>query len=60
MTKITFTILKEMKNLLLIIGVLCCMQTSFAQEKSAFQDGEWYIMLFEKVGRLEQSSGFLK
>jgi len=31
-----------MKNLLLILSLLCCMQTSFAQEESAFQDGEWF------------------
>ncbi|MDG5490455.1 DUF3108 domain-containing protein [Psychroserpens sp. SPM9] len=31
-----------MKNLLLIVGVLCCMQISLAQEKSAYQGGEWF------------------
>nr|WP_321221732.1 DUF3108 domain-containing protein [uncultured Psychroserpens sp.] len=42
-----------MKNILLIIGVLFCMQTSFAQKKSAFKDGEWF--------KFEMSySGFLK
>ncbi|WP_033960293.1 DUF3108 domain-containing protein [Psychroserpens jangbogonensis] len=31
-----------MKNILLIIGLLIGMQISFAQEKSAFQEGEWF------------------
>ncbi|WP_299225367.1 DUF3108 domain-containing protein [uncultured Psychroserpens sp.] len=31
-----------MKNVLLIIGVVFCMQISFAQKESAFQGGEWF------------------
>ncbi|WCO01453.1 DUF3108 domain-containing protein [Psychroserpens ponticola] len=31
-----------MKNILLIIGFLFGMQLSFAQEQSAFQEGEWF------------------
>ena len=42
-----------MKNLLLIISVMCCVQASFAQKESAFKDGEWF--------KFEMSySGFLK
>ena len=42
-----------MKNLLLIISILCCLQFSFAQKESAFQQGEWF--------KFEMSySGFLK
>lgn len=32
----------KMKNILLIIGFLFGMQLSFAQEQSAFQEGEWF------------------
>jgi len=31
-----------MKNILLIIGLIFGMQLSFAQKKSAFQEGEWF------------------
>lgn len=42
-----------MKYLLLILGLILMMQTSFAQKNSAFQDGEWF--------KFEMSySGFLK
>ncbi|MFD2916732.1 DUF3108 domain-containing protein [Psychroserpens luteus] len=42
-----------MKNVLLIFSILFCTQVSFAQEKSAFKDGEWF--------KFEMSySGFLK
>ncbi len=34
--------MSKMKNILLIIGLLIGMQISFAQEKSAFQEGEWF------------------
>jgi hypothetical protein len=42
-----------MKNILVIVGLVFGLQIAFAQEKSAFQEGEWF--------RFEMSySGFLK
>jgi len=34
--------MSKMKNILLIIGLVIGLQISFAQEKSAFQEGEWF------------------
>lgn len=34
--------MSKMKNILLIIGLVIGMQIGFAQEKSAFQEGEWF------------------
>lgn len=34
--------MSKMKNILLIISLIFGMQISFAQEKSAFQEGEWF------------------
>jgi hypothetical protein len=43
----------KMKNILLILGLVFGMQISFAQDKSAYQEGEWF--------KFEMSySGFLK
>lgn len=48
-----------MKNILLIIGVLFCMQASFAQEKSAFQDGEWFKFRMSYSGWMKAGNATL-
>ena len=48
-----------MRNLLLIISVLFCMQTSIAQEKSAFQDGEWFKFRMSYSGFLKAGNATL-
>jgi hypothetical protein len=48
-----------MKNLLLIISVMCCVQTSFAQKKSAFQDGEWFKFEMSYSGMLKAGNATL-
>ncbi|TXE15837.1 DUF3108 domain-containing protein [Psychroserpens burtonensis] len=48
-----------MKNVLLIFSVLCCLQTSFAQEKSAFQDGEWFKFEMSYSGMLKAGNATL-
>ena len=49
-----------MKKLLLIIGVIFCAQTSIAQEKSAFQDGEWFKFKMSYSGWLKAGEATLK
>ncbi|MBO6605578.1 DUF3108 domain-containing protein [Psychroserpens sp.] len=49
-----------MKKLLLIIGVIFCAQISFAQEKSAFQDGEWFKFKMSYSGWLKAGEATLK
>ncbi|WP_299337538.1 DUF3108 domain-containing protein [uncultured Psychroserpens sp.] len=48
-----------MKKLLLIIGVLFCMQISFTQEKSAFQDGEWFKFRMSYSGWMKAGNATL-
>lgn len=57
---VTFTIPYKMKKLLLIIGVIFCAQISFAQEKSAFQDGEWFKFKMSYSGWLKAGEATLK
>ncbi|TBV28102.1 MULTISPECIES: DUF3108 domain-containing protein [Flavobacteriaceae] len=48
-----------MKKLLLIIVALSFMQTSFAQEKTAFQDGEWFKFRMSYSGFLKAGNATL-
>ncbi|MEH6534876.1 MAG: DUF3108 domain-containing protein [Psychroserpens sp.] len=48
-----------MKNVLLIISVLFCMQSSIAQEESAFQDGEWFKFRMSYSGFLKAGNATL-
>ncbi len=59
MQKVTFTILYMMKNILLIIGILFCLQTSSAQKKSAFKDGEWFKFRMSYSGFLKAGNATL-
>lgn len=49
-----------MKKVLLIIGVILCAQLSFAQKKSAFQDGEWFKFKMSYSGWLKAGEATLK
>lgn len=49
-----------MKKVLLIIGVILCAQFSIAQEKSAFQDGEWFKFKMSYSGWLKAGEATLK
>jgi hypothetical protein len=48
-----------MKNILFILGTLLCMQISFAQEKTAFQDGEWFKFRMSYSGFLTAGNATL-
>lgn len=48
-----------MKKLLLIIVALSFMQTSFTQEKTAFQDGEWFKFRMSYSGFLKAGNATL-
>lgn len=51
--------LNLMKNILLIIIAVFTMQTSFAQEKGAFQDGEWFKFRMSYSGFLKAGNATL-
>ncbi|MBR9913245.1 MAG: DUF3108 domain-containing protein [Algicola sp.] len=48
-----------MKKILLIIGAICCLQFSNAQEKNAFQDGEWFKFRMSYSGFLKAGNATL-
>lgn len=49
-----------MKKLLFIIAILFTVQTSFAQEKSAFQEGEWFKFRMSYSGFLKAGNATLE
>lgn len=49
-----------MKKILLIFFVCCLSQTSFAQQKSAFQDGEWFKFKMSYSGFLKAGNATLE
>lgn len=59
MINVTFTIRNKMKNVLLIISVLLCIQISTAQKESAFQDGEWFKFKMSYSGFLKAGNATL-